>query len=103
MRACIAPITGTARLDFCSGAVFGFATAAASGYSRNETRERPWLAIPIELAGSLWTRRFGVEAGLQGLVPLARSDFAIDGLGVPYHSSAIGMLASLRAIAILPL
>jgi hypothetical protein len=103
VRACFAPIMGPPRIDLCSGALFGFATAVASGYSRNETRERPWLSIPIELAGSLFTQRFGAEAGVAALVPIARSDFAIDGLGVPYQSSAVGVLASLRVIVILPL
>ncbi|HEX3597558.1 MAG TPA: hypothetical protein VHU80_20760 [Polyangiaceae bacterium] len=102
-RACFAPITGMRRLDACSGAIVGLTSARAEGYSRNETRDRPWLAIPIELAGSFWTRRFGVELGAAALFPVVRHDFGIDGLGVPYRSSAVGAMASLALISYLPL
>ncbi|HEX4334915.1 MAG TPA: hypothetical protein VH062_03315 [Polyangiaceae bacterium] len=102
-RACYAPVTGTARLDACTGALVGVTTATARGYSRNESRDRPWLALPVELAGSLWTGRFGVELGAAALFPVVRHDFGIDGLGVAYRSSAVGGLASLRFMTALPL
>jgi len=102
-RGCVAAVTGSPRLDACTGAIVGVTSATASGYSRNETRQRPWLAIPVELAGSLWTRRFGVELGVAALFPAVRHDFGIDGLGVPYRSSAVAGMASLRFIVTLPL
>jgi hypothetical protein len=103
MRLCLAPTSGPLRIDLCSGLYGGVATASASGFTRNEEREREWLALPVEIAASVWTRRVGVELGAGALIPIARGDFGVDGLGVAYRSSAVGGIVWARFIASVPL
>jgi hypothetical protein len=99
-RGCFAPLMGAWRVDLCSGAFLGVASADATGYTTNETRHRPWLAIPAELAGSWWTEHVALEASVAALFPVQRRDFGIEGLGVPYRSSAVGLIGSLRVLVI---
>lgn len=103
-RICFAPLLRAPfRLDACSGAFMGDLTAESHGYSRDDRHGRPYVAIPAELAVSVWTRHVGVELGALALVPVHRSDFAIDGLGVAYRSPVVGAAASLRVIGVVPL
>jgi hypothetical protein len=102
-RLCFAPIDGVFRADLCSGALVGSMSAEARGYTRNDTRYRPWIALPLELVGSFWTGHLGAELGVSALLPIERSDFSIDGLGLPYASASIGFMATLGLVAVAPL
>jgi hypothetical protein len=99
MRVCFAPVAAPLRLDVCSGLYGGVETARASGFTRNEEREREWLSIPIEIAASVGTRRTVVELGAGALIPIARGDFSVDGLGVAYRSADVGALVWARFVA----
>jgi hypothetical protein len=102
-RACLAPWAGASiRFDICSGAVFALVTAEGLGYSRNERRTEPWVAVPLELALASYRAPFGWELGAGALAPLRRRDFSIDGLGVAYHSPPVAGILTLRAVGILP-
>jgi hypothetical protein len=88
------------RLDACSGALAGMMSAEGSGYTRSERQRRPWLAVPVGLEGTLWTGSVGLGLGLSVLVPLHRSDFGIDGVGVAYRSPSAGAMLSFRVLAL---
>jgi hypothetical protein len=102
-RLCFAPIAEAFRADLCSGIIVARHSATAEGFTRNDTRHRPWLAVPLQLSGSYWAGHVGVELGLSALVPVHRTDFAIEGLGVPYESASVGFLGLLGVAFILPL
>lgn len=102
-RLCFAPIAEMFRADLCSGIIVAQHSATAEGFTRNDTRRRPWLAVPLQLSGSYWAGHVGVELGLAALLPLHRTDFAIEGLGVPYESPSVGFLGLLGVVFILPL
>ena len=78
-------------------------SATAQGYTRNDTRRHSWVGVPLELAGSFWSGPFGAELGLSALLPVERSDFSIDGVGVAYASPPVGFMALLAVVAIAPL
>jgi hypothetical protein len=99
MRLCLAPTSGPLRIDLCSGLYGGVETARASGFTVNEEQEREWLALPVEIAASAWTRRVGVELGAGALIPIARGDFGVDGLGVAYRSATVGGIVWARFTA----
>lgn len=101
-RLCFAPTTEAFRTDLCSGLLVGRASATAHGFTRNETRHSPWVAVPLQLSGSYWTKHIGVELGLSALVQLQRADFAVEGLGVSYESAPVGFLGTLGVVGILP-
>ncbi len=70
-RACLAPWTGgSLRFDLCSGAVFGFMTGEGQGYSRNERRTQPWVAIPLEFALAGFHTSVGWELSVAAMVTL---------------------------------
>jgi hypothetical protein len=102
-RLCFAPTQGAWRADLCSGVLVGSMSATAQGYTRNDTRRRSWVSIPLELAGSFWSGHLGAELGLSALLPVVRSDFSIDGLGVAYASAPVGFMAQLAVVAVAPL
>ncbi|WP_437307696.1 hypothetical protein [Sorangium sp. So ce388] len=101
VRACFA-VAGSAalRLDVCSGVHAGQLTVAASGYTRNDVAEKPWLAVPLELSLASLAGPLGLDVGAAGLLPLRRSDFSVDGVGVAYRSAPVGVLVSLRGVGI---
>jgi hypothetical protein len=86
------------RFDLCSGIYAGLVSVEANGYTRNDDAKKPWLALPLELAFLTTSSPIGVELGASALVPLRRSDFAIDYLGVAYESWPVGLLLSMRAM-----
>ncbi len=99
MRACYAPWRSQRlRLDVCSGAFIGLATATGLGYSQNETHTQPWLAAPLEAAMAVFTGPLGLELGAGGLASFQRPDFSVDHVGVAYRSPLVGVTVSLRAI-----
>jgi len=103
-RTCFAPWTsGSLRIDVCSGAAFGLMTGEGHGYSRNERRTEPWVAIPFELAFAGFRSPVGWELSGGGLGMLRRRDFSIDGLGVGYRSSPVAATLTLRVVGLLPL
>ncbi|XYH99106.1 hypothetical protein ACMHYB_04875 [Sorangium sp. So ce1128] len=101
VRACFA-VAGSAalRLDVCSGIHAGQLTVAASGYTRNDVAEKAWLAVPLELSLASLAGPLGLDVGAAGLLPLRRSDFSVDGVGVAYRSLPVGVLVSLRGVGI---
>jgi hypothetical protein len=104
VRVCYTPLRADMlRLDLCSGAFIGLTTAEAQGYSRNDRRTRPWIALPIEVAFAGGTSRVGWELVAGALIPARRNDFGIEGLGVAYQSPPIGGLLSLRVFGTVPL
>ena len=101
-RLCLAPIVADpVGLDVCSGVVAGALTGQASGYSKNDTRSRPWVAFPVELVLRSTMQSVGIELGAGALVPMARDDFTVDGVGVAYESSKVAGMASVRVVALI--
>jgi hypothetical protein len=84
-------------LDVCSGFYAGLLQVRASGYTRNDSVDKTWLAFPLGVALST-SAPFGVELGASALIPLRRNDFSVDNLGVVYSSWPVGALLSLRAV-----
>jgi hypothetical protein len=100
-RLCLSPIAADpVGMDFCSGVLAAAVTATASGYSRNETRSRPWVAVPIELVLRSNMQSVGIELGAGAVVPVARDDFSVDGVGVAYQSPNVAGMASVRVVAL---
>jgi hypothetical protein len=100
---CYAPArTKHFRLDVCSGALIGVMDAEGHGYSRDERHVRPWLAIPVDIEGALWTGRIGWALRVGAALPVRRSDFGIEGIGVGYRSPPVGFMASLGVIGLGP-
>jgi hypothetical protein len=98
-RTCFAAIRGSqVRFDLCSGIYAGLLKVRAANYTRNESVDKAWLAVPLELAVSTTSSPLGVQVGASALFPLRRNDFSIDKLGVAYGSWPIGMLLSMRAV-----
>src|SRR5205814_2252782 len=84
-RSCLAAVQSSdVRLDLCSGVYAGLVQVSAQGYTRNGTASKAWLALPLQVAFSTSSQPIGVELGASALLPLRRSDFAIDNLGVAY-------------------
>lgn len=98
-RMCLAPWQSPGlRLDLCTGVYAGLLEVQADGYSRNDSANKAWLAVPLELALSTPAAPMGVELGVSALLPLRRNEFSIDNLGVAYDSWPVGMLLSMRAV-----
>lgn len=83
--------------DLCSGIYAGLLQVQASGYTRNDSADKTWLALPLGVALST-NAPLGVELGASALIPLRRNDFSVDNLGVVYASTPVGVLLSLRAL-----
>jgi hypothetical protein len=86
------------RLDVCSGFSAGFVRGEARGYTTNDARSRPWLALPFALALRSESAALGWEVGLAALVPIRRQDFAVDGVGVAYRALPIAGFLWLRGV-----
>lgn len=98
-RTCYAPLSARElRLDLCTGVYVGMLRVEARGYTRNDSVQRAWLAIPVEFSFSTSSTPVGVELGASALFPLRQSDFSIDNVGTAYESWPVGMLLSLRAV-----
>lgn len=101
-RTCLTATSGAlARLDLCSGVYAGLLHVQASGYTRNDSTDKAWLAVPVELAVATTSAPISVELGASALLPVRRNDFAIDNLGVAYESWPVGLLLSMRAVGAL--
>jgi hypothetical protein len=99
-RTCLTAARSTElRFDLCSGIYAGLLKVRANGYTLNSSADKPWLAVPFELALATTSQPVGVEVGVSALVPLRRNDFSIDNLGVAYSSWPVGLLLSMRAVA----
>ena len=98
-RMCLAAArTNQVRLDLCSGIYAGLLKVHAANYTRNDSVDKAWLAVPLELAVSTTSSPLGVQVSASALLPLRRNDFSIDKLGVAYDSWPVGMLLSMRAV-----
>lgn len=101
-RTCLAAARGDqAHLDVCTGVYAGLLHVEASGYTRNDSVDKAWLAVPLELTLSTTSKPISVEVGASALLPLRRNDFAIDNLGVAYESWPVGVMLSMRAVGAL--
>ncbi|WP_437914663.1 hypothetical protein WME73_02950 [Sorangium sp. So ce302] len=101
VRACLAAAGSEAlRFDVCSGLHAGWLKAAASGYTRNDVAEKMWLAVPLELSLARLSGPLGFDVSASALLPLRRSDFSVDGVGVAYSSPPVGALVSLRGVGV---
>jgi hypothetical protein len=100
-RLCVAPVAADpVGMDVCSGVLAGAMTGRASGYTRNDTRSRPWVAVPLELVLRSTMQSVNIELGVGALVPIARDDFTVDGVGTAYESSSVAGMASVRIVAL---
>jgi hypothetical protein len=100
-RTCLAALRSSLlRLDVCSGVYAGILNGEDRGYTQNESVATPWLAVPFELALASVSPGLGWELGATALVPLRRHEFSVDGVGVAYRSSPVGVLLSLRAVGL---
>lgn len=103
-RTCLTAVSAEqARFDLCTGIYAGLLHVQASGYTRNDSADKAWLAVPLELALSTTSKPIGVEVGVSVLLPVRRNDFSIDNLGVAYASWPVGLMLSMRAIGALVL
>jgi hypothetical protein len=101
-RTCLAAVRGAAaHFDLCSGVYAGLLHVQASGYTVNDSADKAWLAVPIELSVSTTSTPISVEVGAAALLPLRRNDFAIDNLGIAYASWPVGLMLSMRAVGTL--
>lgn len=103
VEACLAPARGpVARFDLCSGLLAAWVRAEASGYSTNESRSRPWYALPF--AATLTTATWPVswQVGAQALLPWHAQRFQVDGVGLAYEAPRVAASMWLRANVELP-
>ena len=98
-RTCLA-VAGSAqlRMNLCSGVYVGVLKVQAQGYTRDDSADKAWLAVPVGVSLTTTPAPVGVEVGASVLLPLRRRDFAIDNLGVAYESWPVAMLLSMRAV-----
>jgi hypothetical protein len=87
-------------LDLCSGLFVGVMTAQADGFTTNERRVRPWLAVPLELSLAQLSGPVGWELSGAALGSLVHHDFEVDNIGVVYRSPRVGAMLSLRAFGL---
>lgn len=103
VEACLAPARGpVARFDLCSGLLAALVHAEARGYSTNESRLRPWYALPF--AATLTTATWPVswQVGAQALLPFHAQRFQVDGVGLAYEAPRVAASMWLRANVELP-
>lgn len=100
-RTCLAAARSVqVRVDLCTGVYAGLLHVQAHGYTRDDSADKAWLAVPIGVALTTTSSPVGVEVGASALLPLRRNDFSIDNLGVAYESWHVGMLLSMRAVGV---
>ena len=98
-RTCLTAARSSAmRFDLCSGIYAGLLKVRAYNYTRNDSADKAWLAVPVGVSLSTTSVPVGVEVGASALFPLRRNDFSIDNLGVAFESWPVGMLLSMRAV-----
>lgn len=98
-RTCLTAARSSAvRFDLCSGIYAGLLKVRAYNYTRNDSADKAWLAVPVGVSLSTTSTPVGVEVGASALFPLRRNDFSIDNLGVAFESWHVGMLLSMRAV-----
>jgi hypothetical protein len=103
-RTCLTAVRGEqAHFDLCSGIYAGLLHVQATGYTRNDSADKAWLAVPVELAVSTTSNPISVEVGASALLPVRRNDFSVDNLGVAYASWPVGLMLSMRAVGALVL
>lgn len=87
-------------LDLCSGMFVGVMTAQADGFTTNDRRVRPWLAVPLELSLAELSGPVGWELSGAALGSLVHHDFEVDNIGIAYRSPRVGAMLSLRAVGL---
>jgi hypothetical protein len=98
-RTCLTAVRGEdAHFDLCSGIYAGLLKVRAEHYTVNDSADKAWLALPLEVSLGTTASPVGVEVGASALLPLRRNDFSIDHLGVAYASWPVGMMLSFRAV-----
>jgi hypothetical protein len=101
LEGCYAPLRRP-RFELCTGLVAALVRGEAHGFTRDSSRTRPWLSVPIGLSFGVAPAPLGLRAGASLLVPIRRQDFQVDGAGVAYESWPVGVLFHLRGAAALP-
>ena len=100
-RTCLtAARSAQVRFDVCSGIYAGLLKVQADRYTRNDSADKAWLAVPLGVALTTTSSPVGVEVDASALLPLRRNDFSIDNLGVAYESWPVGILLSMRAVGL---
>jgi hypothetical protein len=98
-RTCLTAVrSAQVRFDLCSGIFAGSLHVHTHGYTRNDSADKAWLAVPVGASLTTTSSPVGVEVGASALLPLRRNDFSIDNLGVAYESWPVGILLSMRAV-----
>lgn len=102
-KGCATPYTNDrARIDLCSGVYAGVLDVRARGYTRNDQRKQPWVAIPLELAFHYRVGPVALGLSAAALFPVKRPEFSIDGLGSAFDPWPVSALISARVLAALP-
>jgi hypothetical protein len=97
IRLCLALAgAGALRLDGCSGALIGAATAEARGFSSNERHTKLFLAFPAELSLAARAGRIGWQLATAALVLAPPHEFAIEGRGPTYRPLSVAGMIALR-------
>jgi hypothetical protein len=100
-RTCFALVqSDNLSLGLCSGLFVGVMTAQAEGFTRNDRRVRPWLAVPLELSLAQLSGPVGWELSGAALGSLVHHDFEVDNIGTLYRSPRVGAMLSLRAVGL---
>ncbi|MES1183892.1 MAG: hypothetical protein ABUL60_08745 [Myxococcales bacterium] len=100
-RTCLTTVRGAQlRFDLCSGIYAGLLRVRAFHYTRNDSADKAWLAVPLGFSLATTSSPVGVEVSASALLPLRRNDFSIDHLGVAYDSWPVGLLLSMRAVGV---
>ncbi|HEX6242887.1 MAG TPA: hypothetical protein VFZ61_18365, partial [Polyangiales bacterium] len=74
----------------------------ARGYTRNDQRKQPWIAVPLELAFHHQLGPLALGLSAAALFPVKRPAFSIEGLGSAYDPWPVSVLISARVVAVLP-
>ncbi|HEX4474684.1 MAG TPA: hypothetical protein VH142_06380 [Polyangiaceae bacterium] len=96
LRVCFAPWDKKLRVDVCTGALVGVATAEARGFTTNERHTESFVAFPAELALSTRTGVVDWELSASALLPVPPNEFTIEGRGSTYHAPPIAGAFALR-------
>ena len=100
-RTCFALVQSESlSLGLCSGLFVGVMTAQAEGFTRNDRRVRPWLAVPLELSLAQLSGPVGWELSGAALGSLVHHDFEVDNIGTLYSSPRVRAMLSLRAVGL---
>ncbi|MCK6586860.1 MAG: hypothetical protein L6Q76_04670 [Polyangiaceae bacterium] len=84
------------RLALCGHAALGVLEGRGSGYFKNETSTRPWIALGGAglVEGVLWSR-LGWAARLSFFIPAVKESFEVTNIGLAFEPAEVGVLLGL--------